>query len=163
MSPPSPSKELYTTNSSSSATPLLRAMGTQSWASVVSMRYATVRDLPPERDTRLMRHGQKDYVRRIDIANRGFSGYNTSNALEVLPKFFPSPQEARVRLVVRQYSGISSSRPCHRLIPHCRHKDTLLRCKRRLPPEHNRPARPPRTVQAQLPYAPFPPLHCRPP
>ncbi|OAG01528.1 SGNH hydrolase [Paraphaeosphaeria sporulosa] len=40
-----------------------------------------------------------DYTRRIDIIARGFAGYNTSDALNVLPKFFPQPQEARVRLV----------------------------------------------------------------
>ncbi|KAF2442947.1 SGNH hydrolase [Karstenula rhodostoma CBS 690.94] len=40
-----------------------------------------------------------DYARRIDIVSRGFGGYNTSNALAVLPKFFPAPQATRVRLV----------------------------------------------------------------
>ncbi|KAF9734474.1 hypothetical protein PMIN06_002410 [Paraphaeosphaeria minitans] len=40
-----------------------------------------------------------NYARRIDIIARGFSGYNTFDALTVLPKFFPAPQAARVRLV----------------------------------------------------------------
>ena len=40
------------------------------------------------------------YVRRLDIVNRGFSGYNTSQALKVLPKFMPSPQRASVRFTM---------------------------------------------------------------
>jgi lysophospholipase L1-like esterase len=40
------------------------------------------------------------YVRRLDIINRGFSGYNTSQALKVLPKVMPSPQQARVRFMM---------------------------------------------------------------
>ncbi|KAF1980461.1 GDSL Lipase/Acylhydrolase [Bimuria novae-zelandiae CBS 107.79] len=54
---------------------------------------------------------QYDYMRRIDIVNRGFSGYNTSNALEVLPIFFPSPQEARVRLVTIFFGANDASLP----------------------------------------------------
>lgn len=40
------------------------------------------------------------YVRRLDIINRGFSGYNTTQALKVLPKFMPSPQQASVRFLM---------------------------------------------------------------
>ena len=36
------------------------------------------------------------YVRRLDVINRGFSGYNTTQALQVLPRFMPSPQHAQV-------------------------------------------------------------------
>lgn len=37
------------------------------------------------------------YIRRLDVINRGFSGYNTTQALQVLPLFMPSPSRARVR------------------------------------------------------------------
>ncbi|KZM20268.1 uncharacterized protein EKO05_0003630 [Ascochyta rabiei] len=42
---------------------------------------------------------QHDYSRRIDFVKRGFSGYNTVNALSILPKIFPNPDQGRVRLV----------------------------------------------------------------
>jgi hypothetical protein len=32
-----------------------------------------------------------DVLRRLDVVNRGFSGYNTSNALSVLPRIFTPP------------------------------------------------------------------------
>ena len=40
------------------------------------------------------------YVRRLDIINRGFSGYNTSQALKILPQFMPSSEQARVRFIM---------------------------------------------------------------
>lgn len=40
------------------------------------------------------------YVRRLDIINRGFSGYNTKQALQILPKFMPTPQQAHVRFML---------------------------------------------------------------
>ncbi|KAF7526699.1 hypothetical protein G7054_g10667 [Neopestalotiopsis clavispora] len=42
---------------------------------------------------------QKAYIRRMDIVNRGFDGYNTRQALQVLPYVIPSPEQARVRLI----------------------------------------------------------------
>ncbi|GAB7348781.1 hypothetical protein MBLNU459_g7505t1 [Dothideomycetes sp. NU459] len=42
---------------------------------------------------------QDAYVRRLDVVNRGFSGYNTVQALKVLPRILPSPEHARVRLM----------------------------------------------------------------
>ncbi|KAJ4288371.1 hypothetical protein N0V90_011605 [Kalmusia sp. IMI 367209] len=49
---------------------------------------------------------QHDYIRRVDIINRGFSGYNTQNALLILPKIIPPPQQTRVRLVnLKWYYG----------------------------------------------------------
>ncbi|GAA85844.1 GDSL lipase/acylhydrolase family protein [Aspergillus luchuensis IFO 4308] len=41
---------------------------------------------------------QHDYSRRLDVINRGFSGYNTSHALKVLPRFFPF-QTASVKIM----------------------------------------------------------------
>ncbi|KAK4123774.1 SGNH hydrolase [Parathielavia appendiculata] len=34
---------------------------------------------------------QAQVIRRFDVVNRGFSGYNTSNALSILPKVFAPP------------------------------------------------------------------------
>lgn len=42
-----------------------------------------------------------DYCRRVDIVKRGFSGYNTANALSILPKILLSPEQSRVRFLVR--------------------------------------------------------------
>lgn len=44
--------------------------------------------------------GHSDYSRRIDLVKRGFSGYNTVNALSILPRIFPGPEQGRVRLLV---------------------------------------------------------------
>ncbi|KAF5585842.1 GDSL lipase acylhydrolase family [Fusarium subglutinans] len=35
------------------------------------------------------------YVRRLDVLNRGFGGYNTSSALTLLPSFFPAVAPSR--------------------------------------------------------------------
>ncbi|KAG4025361.1 hypothetical protein MFRU_060g00370 [Monilinia fructicola] len=43
---------------------------------------------------------QNAYARKLDIVNRGFAGYNTNHALEVLPQFFPTPEQARVRFLL---------------------------------------------------------------
>ncbi|KAK0654143.1 Isoamyl acetate-hydrolyzing esterase 1-like protein [Lasiodiplodia hormozganensis] len=42
---------------------------------------------------------QQLYARRLDVINRGFNGYNTTKALQVLPRLMPSPGEAKVRLM----------------------------------------------------------------
>src|SRR5690242_17177642 len=42
-----------------------------------------------------------DYCRRIDVVKRGFSGYNTVNALSILPRILPSPRQSHVCLIVR--------------------------------------------------------------
>ncbi|MCJ1316743.1 hypothetical protein MMC15_002064 [Xylographa vitiligo] len=43
---------------------------------------------------------QNAYMRRLDVINRGFSGYNTAHANKVLPRFMPSTEQARVRIMV---------------------------------------------------------------
>ncbi|CCD55259.1 putative gdsl lipase acylhydrolase family protein [Botrytis cinerea BcDW1] len=43
---------------------------------------------------------QNAYARKLDVINRGFSGYTTNHALEILPEFFPSPSQAKVRLLL---------------------------------------------------------------
>ena len=42
----------------------------------------------------------KVYIRRFDVINRGFSGYNSAMAKTVLPKFMPTGEQATVRLMV---------------------------------------------------------------
>ncbi|KAE8163284.1 GDSL Lipase/Acylhydrolase family protein [Aspergillus tamarii] len=42
---------------------------------------------------------QEAYSRRLDVINRGFSGYTSAMALKVLPKFFPRPETATVRFL----------------------------------------------------------------
>ncbi|KAL8949171.1 MAG: hypothetical protein Q9222_004703 [Ikaeria aurantiellina] len=42
----------------------------------------------------------KAFIRRLDIINRGFNGYNTSQALKVLPKFMPRKEQASVRFMM---------------------------------------------------------------
>jgi lysophospholipase L1-like esterase len=40
-----------------------------------------------------------DYIRRLDVVNRGFSGYTSQLALYVLPQFMPGPSQTNVRLM----------------------------------------------------------------
>ncbi|KAK2604009.1 hypothetical protein QQS21_003845 [Conoideocrella luteorostrata] len=40
------------------------------------------------------------YIRRLDIVNRGFNGYNTRQALKILPHVVPDPRIQRVRLMI---------------------------------------------------------------
>ena len=42
---------------------------------------------------------QNAYIRRLDVINRGFSGYNTRHAQEVLPHVLPTPAQARIRFL----------------------------------------------------------------
>ncbi|KAF2732116.1 SGNH hydrolase [Polyplosphaeria fusca] len=42
---------------------------------------------------------QHAYIRRLDVVNRGLSGYNTRQALKVLPAIIPSPEQARIRFL----------------------------------------------------------------
>ncbi|KAG6989003.1 hypothetical protein G7Y79_00066g095210 [Physcia stellaris] len=43
---------------------------------------------------------QNAFIRRLDVINRGFSGYNTSQCLAVLPSFMPNPSQAHVRFLM---------------------------------------------------------------
>ncbi|KAF8466594.1 SGNH hydrolase-type esterase domain-containing protein [Kalaharituber pfeilii] len=43
---------------------------------------------------------QHDYARKLDIVGRGFSGYNTSNALKILPSIIPPPSHSKIRLMI---------------------------------------------------------------
>ncbi|KAK5118346.1 hypothetical protein LTR62_002859 [Meristemomyces frigidus] len=39
------------------------------------------------------------YIRRLDVVNRGLSGYNTTQALRALPFCIPKPEQAKVRFL----------------------------------------------------------------
>ena len=41
-----------------------------------------------------------EYIRRLDVVNRGFSGYNTNQAVQVIDRIIPDPSVARVRFLV---------------------------------------------------------------
>lgn len=43
---------------------------------------------------------QDAFIRRLDIINRGFNGYNTLQALRVLPEFLPRPEQATIRFMM---------------------------------------------------------------
>ncbi|KAK3176884.1 hypothetical protein OEA41_008210 [Lepraria neglecta] len=42
---------------------------------------------------------QNAFIRRLDVINRGFSGYNTAQALVALPAFMPKPEQASLRFM----------------------------------------------------------------
>jgi len=42
---------------------------------------------------------QHDYARRLDVVNRGFSGYNTANAVVILPSIIQPPTNSNIRLI----------------------------------------------------------------
>ncbi|KAF2634782.1 SGNH hydrolase, partial [Massarina eburnea CBS 473.64] len=54
---------------------------------------------------------QNAYIRKLDVVNRGLSGYNTRQALKVLPHLIPSPDEAHVRLLVVFFGANDASLP----------------------------------------------------
>ena len=43
---------------------------------------------------------RNEYIRRLDVINRGFSGYTAQLGLHILPQFMPSVSQANVRLIV---------------------------------------------------------------
>ncbi|KAJ5626918.1 GDSL Lipase/Acylhydrolase family protein [Penicillium herquei] len=54
---------------------------------------------------------QDAYSRKLDVINRGFGGYNTNHALNVLPRFFPSPEVATVRFMTIFFGANDSCVP----------------------------------------------------
>lgn len=51
------------------------------------------------------------YIRRLDIVNRGFSGYNTRQALRIVPHAVPSPQVAKLRFMTIFFGANDSRLP----------------------------------------------------
>ncbi|KAL6150776.1 hypothetical protein ACJQWK_00618 [Exserohilum turcicum] len=54
---------------------------------------------------------QAAYTRRLDVVNRGFSGYNTRQALQILPAIVPPPNEAKIRFLTVFFGANDSSLP----------------------------------------------------
>lgn len=59
-----------------------------------------------------------DYMRKLDVVNRGFSGYNTSQALKILPEIIPSPTITRLRFMM-VFFGANDA--CHAYWPSKQH------------------------------------------
>lgn len=56
---------------------------------------------------------QEVYSRKMDVINRGFSGYSTAHAVKCFPKFFPSPQAANVRFMTIFFGANDACVPTH--------------------------------------------------
>ncbi|KAF2180806.1 SGNH hydrolase [Zopfia rhizophila CBS 207.26] len=54
---------------------------------------------------------QHAYIRRLDVVNRGLSGYNTQQALKVLPRIIPSLEQARIRFLIIFFGANDASLP----------------------------------------------------
>ncbi|KAF1830142.1 SGNH hydrolase [Decorospora gaudefroyi] len=54
---------------------------------------------------------QAAYIRRLDVINRGFSGYNTRQALKILPTLVPPPSHAKIRFLTIFFGANDSSLP----------------------------------------------------
>ncbi|KAK7189707.1 hypothetical protein DPSP01_005764 [Paraphaeosphaeria sporulosa] len=54
---------------------------------------------------------QHEYIRRLDVVNRGFSGYTSRQALKILPHIVPAPSAANIRLLVVFLGANDASRP----------------------------------------------------
>ncbi|KAJ5591504.1 uncharacterized protein N7459_001873 [Penicillium hispanicum] len=56
---------------------------------------------------------QDAYSRKLDVINRGFSGYTTAHAVKLFPKIFPPPQIATVRLMTIFFGANDACVPGH--------------------------------------------------
>ncbi|KUL89950.1 hypothetical protein ZTR_02897 [Talaromyces verruculosus] len=69
---------------------------------------------------------ESDYARRLDVVNRGFSGYTTANAKVLFPKIFPTLQEGRVRLMTIFFGANDAVLPPHtQQVPLEQYKENL--------------------------------------
>ncbi|OAL48152.1 SGNH hydrolase [Pyrenochaeta sp. DS3sAY3a] len=71
---------------------------------------------------------QAAYIRRLDVVNRGFSGYNSRQALKVLPAIVPSPDQAKIRFLTIFFGANDCSlvdAPNAQHIPLDEYKDNL--------------------------------------
>ncbi|CAI7674809.1 unnamed protein product [Penicillium pancosmium] len=56
---------------------------------------------------------QEVYARKLDVINRGFSGYTTAHAIKIFHQFFPSPQTTNVRLMTIFFGANDACVPGH--------------------------------------------------
>ncbi|CZT42107.1 related to IAH1 Isoamyl acetate hydrolytic enzyme [Rhynchosporium secalis] len=52
---------------------------------------------------------QAAYVRRFDVINRGYSGYNTDHALDIITRALPTPQQASVKFLTIWFGANDSN------------------------------------------------------
>ncbi|OCL09250.1 SGNH hydrolase [Glonium stellatum] len=73
---------------------------------------------------------QNAYIRRLDVVNRGLSGYNTDQALKVLPNIIPSPERVQVRFLMIFFGANDASLPeavNKQHVPILRYKENLAK------------------------------------
>ncbi|KAI8626880.1 SGNH hydrolase [Xylariaceae sp. FL1651] len=75
---------------------------------------------------------QQHCIRSLDVINRGFSGYNTKNALELLPQIFlpPSPANPRIEYLLVLFGANDACLPIATStqgVPINKYKDNLIK------------------------------------
>lgn len=65
----------------------------------------------PERGFGFVPLLQHYFTRRLDVINRGFSGYNTDQARAVLPHIIPSPRHTKVRFMTVFFGANDAALP----------------------------------------------------
>lgn len=71
---------------------------------------------------------QEHCIRRLDIINRGLSGYNTAHAMKILPEVIPSPSCAQVEYLLIMFGANDSSlpdSPTHQHVPLEKYKQNI--------------------------------------
>ncbi|KAH8751543.1 hypothetical protein BGZ57DRAFT_934407 [Hyaloscypha finlandica] len=69
------------------------------------------------------------YIRRLDVVNRGFSGFNTTQGLKILPNILPDPSQTRVRFMAILFGSNDAcfaSCPNGQLVPLEQYKKNLV-------------------------------------
>ncbi|CZR67802.1 related to IAH1 Isoamyl acetate hydrolytic enzyme [Phialocephala subalpina] len=71
---------------------------------------------------------QAAYVRRLDVINRGFSGYNSDHALEVIGKVLPTPEQARIKFLTIWFGANDANKNLEmgQFVPAGRFKSNLI-------------------------------------
>ncbi|KAE8451632.1 hypothetical protein EG329_003089 [Mollisiaceae sp. DMI_Dod_QoI] len=71
---------------------------------------------------------QAAYVRRLDIINRGFSGYNSDHALEVVGKVLPTPEQASMKFLTIWFGANDANKNLSmgQFVPAERFKENLI-------------------------------------
>ncbi|PLB48982.1 isoamyl acetate-hydrolyzing esterase [Aspergillus steynii IBT 23096] len=90
----------------------------------------SITEMSSIQDTGFGLHGalQDAYRRRLDIINRGFGGYTTAHAIQVFPKFFPTPEQATVRFLALFFGANDACLPgTAQHVPLDQYKENLKR------------------------------------
>jgi len=71
---------------------------------------------------------QNVYIRNLDVINRGFNGYNTTQALKALPLFMPTLIQAKIRFMTIFFGAndaVLPDSPTHQHVPLQEYKENL--------------------------------------